>query len=282
MEVATLLDMAARRLAEALPLEAGAARGEARILASHAMGVSRAWLVGHDRDDVGPEGCAAVEQLLRQRELGTPVAYILGAKEFYGRRFRVTADVLIPRPETELLVDAALERIAPGAPARILDLGTGSGCLAATLALERPAATVHAVEQSEAALELARFNAHALGARVSFTASDWYASLAGRRFDLIVANPPYIADGDPHLARGDVRFEPDSCLVSGESGLEDLIRIIGAAPSYLSPGGWLLVEHGWNQGASCKALFLDANFHEIETLRDLGGNERVTLGRQSG
>jgi release factor-specific protein-(glutamine-N5) methyltransferase len=217
-------------------------------------------------------------ELLDRRAAGEPVAYLLGEREFYGRRFGVSPAVLIPRPETELIVDLVKAR-RPGAAPAVLDLGTGSGALAVTLALEIPAARVTAVDLSPAALAVARGNAAALGAQVSFVESDWFAAVGAARFDFIVSNPPYIVDDDPHLAEGDVRFEPRSALASGRSGLDDLTRIAAAAPAFLAPGGWLLMEHGYDQAAAVRALLAAAGFVAVESARDLAGIERVTLGR---
>ena len=218
-------------------------------------------------------------ELLHRRAAGEPVAYLLGEREFYGRSFRVSPAVLIPRPETELIVDLVKARVSPGAAPAVLDLGTGSGALAVTLALEIPAARVTAVDLSPAALDMARGNAAALGAQVSFVESDWFAAVGAARFDFIVSNPPYIVDDDPHLAEGDVRFEPRSALASGRSGLDDLTRISVAAPAFLAPGGWLLMEHGYDQAEAVRALLGAAGFVEVESARDLAGIERVSLGR---
>ena len=302
-----LLRRASAQLGSSLQLDPREARLDAQILIAHALGVNRAWLAAHDRDLMTPQQIAAIESLIARRAAGEPVAYLLGQREFYGRMFRVTADVLIPRPDTELLVEAALARLPTNGPARILDLGTGSGCIAVTLALEVPQAEVSAVDRSPAALAVARDNADLLGAvNVHFAESDWYASLgpvvpaqagtkktvwipasagmtheenqAIKTFDLIVANPPYVAAADPHLAQGDLRFEPRGALAAGADGLDDLRLIIAGAPAYLNPGGWLLVEHGWEQGAACRALFEQQGYADIATLHDLAGHERVTLG----
>ena len=281
--LANQMQLAIARLQQALGLERREARLEAQILAAHALDVDRAWLIAHDRDALSTAHYAAIEIHIARREQGEPVAYILGEKEFYGRVFKVTPDVLIPRPETELLIEAALERLPRDRPASVLDLGTGSGCIALTLALERPKCQVWAMDRSEAALAVARANAQRLRVDgLRFLTAHWYAALGAESFDLIVANPPYIRADDPHLNRGDVRFEPVSSLSSGMSGLDDLSLIVGQAPRHLKPAGWLLVEHGWDQGDSCRTLFDLGGFKEIGTLRDASGNERVTLGRQPG
>jgi len=279
----TLLPQLTSRLSIALHLDRREARLEAQILIAHALGVDRAWLIAHDQDALSSKQVSAIENLIARRAAGEPVAYILGEREFYGRTFKVTPDVLIPRPETELLVEAALARLSTDRPASVLDLGTGSGCIALTLALECPDCLVWTVDRSEAALTIARTNAQQLGAaNLRFRASSWYDALNTVLFDLIVANLPYIRHDDPHLGQGDLRFEPITALSSGAKGLDDLDRIVRQAPRHLKPSGWLLVEHGWDQGASCRALFDSNGFEAIETLRDLNGNERVTLGRQPG
>lgn len=259
--------------------DAVAARRDAQVLLGHALGVSRAWLIAH-RDDVLPAPAAArFEVLLAQRCSGIPVAYLLGEREFHGRRFRVSPDVLIPRPETELLVEVALDLLPRSSPCAVLDLGTGSGCIAVTIACEHAAAQVTAVDASAAALEIARANAAALGARVEFIESDWFARLAGRRFDLIVANPPYIACGDPHLARGDLRFEPAAALVSGADGLDAIRRITAESAGYLREGAWLLFEHGYDQASASKDLLHRAGFTELLSRTDLAGLPRLAGGR---
>ena len=203
---------------------------------------------------------AAFQSLLSQRLEGVPIAYLVGSREFYGRPFLVSNDVLIPRPDTELLVELALAHLPTDQAVDVLDLGTGSGCIAITLALERPLARVTAVDQSTAALAIAQHNADQLHASVEFLPSDWFAALTGRRFDLIVSNPPYIAAADPHLARGDVRFEPLSALASGQDGLDDLRHLIHAASTHLKPGGTLLLEHGYDQAEAVRNLLHDPSF----------------------
>jgi len=215
---------------------------------------------------------------VQRRLAGEPVAYIVGWREFHGHRFRVTPDVLIPRPDTETLVDAALALVPGDAAARVLDLGTGSGCVAISIALARPLAEVVATDNSPAALAVARGNAQALGARnVRLTAADWYAGVSGR-FDLVVSNPPYIAAGDPHLAAGDLRHEPAGALSPGGDGLDALRTIIVGAPAHLEAAGWLLVEHGWDQGQTVGSLLAAAGFTHRSTHQDFGGHHRVSGG----
>lgn len=255
--------------------------GEARLFLREILGVSAARIAAYPETTLTPEQAGRFADLLARRESGEPVAYLLGVREFYGRDFKVGPAVLIPRPETELIVDLVRERVPAGAAPAILDLGTGSGALAVTLALELPAARVTAVDFSPAALAVARANAEALGARVRFVESDWFAALdAGERFGVIVSNPPYVADGDPHLAEGDVRFEPASALASGPAGLDDIVRIVAAAPAFLEPGGWLLLEHGYDQAPAVRELLLAGGFAEVASARDLAGIERITLGRR--
>lgn len=245
---------------------------------------SPAWLAAHDEAVLTPEQVLAFDAWVTRRAAGEPVAYIVGVREFYGHAFHVTPDVLIPRPETELLVERVLTFAAGRAGLRVLDLGTGSGCLAVTLALELAGAHVVAVDRSAAALAVARANAARLGATVECRASDWYGALAANeRFDVIVANPPYIAGADPHLGEGDLRYEPRGALTPGGDGLEALRHIIACAPGHLASGGWLAVEHGYDQAAACRALLTVHAYRDVATYRDLAGIERVTSGsRPSG
>jgi len=252
---------------------------EARLLLGHALGRSAAWLEAHRDDPLSAEAAARISALVTRRADGEPVAYLVGQREFYGRDFAVTPDVLIPRPETELLVELAIAKVGAGGTARILDLGAGSGCVAVTLALELPGARVTAVDVSPAALAVARGNAERLGARVAFFESDWFAALPLQRFDLIVANPPYVAAGDPHLAEGDLRFEPPHALTDHADGLAAIRRIVADAPYWLANGGWLLFEHGHDQGAAARGLIEDAGFTEIGQHADLAGIVRVCTGR---
>lgn len=278
MNVARLLDDATLRIASALGLEKRTARIEARALGAYAWQVDTAWLIAHDTDTLADPEVTAFASLLARRLAGEPIAYLVGTREFYGRPFQVTPDVLIPRPETELLVDLALARIPPDKVIEVLDLGTGSGCIAITLALERPAARVSAVDSSVAAWGLAQRNAETLNARVEFFISDWFDALEGRRFDLIVSNPPYIASEDPHLAQGDIRFEPLSALQSGKDGLSDLRRLIAEAASHLHAGGILLLEHGYDQALPVQTMLKLNGFHPPQNWADLAGTPRVSGG----
>jgi release factor glutamine methyltransferase len=268
---------------EKLILDSGLPRPEAQALASHALGVSRLQLmVDTARELTGAENKRVAALFARRRE-GAPTAYLLGTREFFSLEFRVTPAVLIPRPETELLVEFALERIEPGVSYRVLDLGTGSGCIAISIAKHRPLAAITAVDRSAAALAVARANAqlHAASA-VQMAQSDWFAALGGRRFDLIVTNPPYVAAGDPHLAQGDLRFEPHSALAGGSDGLACIRLIVAAAPHYLASRGWLAFEHGYDQAARCRSLLEEAGYAACFSRRDLAGIERISGGQWAG
>ncbi|GAA5071665.1 peptide chain release factor N(5)-glutamine methyltransferase [Lysobacter panacisoli] len=272
--VGTLVAGATRRLA------GDEARAEAERLLAHALGVNTTWLYLH-RDDTPPaERAAEFERLLQRRIAGEPVAYLLGHRGFWRFDLQVTPATLIPRPETERLVELALDRLPVDAAVRVADLGTGTGAIALAIAHERPRAHVVATDASEAALDVARENARVLGlSRVEFRRGDWLSPLAGERFDLIASNPPYIADDDKHLRQGDLRFEPRSALASGSDGLDDIRRIAADAPGHLNPDGWLLIEHGWEQGEAVRALFRAHGFEEVHTAQDWEQRDRVTLGR---
>jgi len=262
-----------------------AARGripasEARMFLCRLLGIGAAQVAAYPERGLSAEQSAHYAAWLERRSAGEPMAYILGEREFYGRCFQVSPAVLIPRPETELIVDLVRERIRPGSAPRILDLGTGSGALAVTLALEIPEAQVTAVDLSPAALDVARGNAALLGATVRFIASDWFSAVDATAFDFIVSNPPYIADADPHLDDGDVRFEPRTALASGPAGLDDLRRITLAAPAFLAPRGYLFMEHGYDQAAMVRDLLVSAGFQEVASAVDLAGIERTSHGRR--
>ena len=255
-------------------------RTDAQVLVAHLLGVDRSYLVANPMRVLTETEDARVDLVVAHRQMGHPVAYLMGKREFWSREFRVTPDVLIPRPETETLVEAALERVSPLAPRpSLLDLGTGSGAIAVTLALERPHPHVTAIDASAAALEVARANAQALGARVELLQGTWYAPVAGRRFDLVVANPPYVAAADPHLAEGDLRFEPRDALTDGSAdGLGSIRAIVSGAPAHLAPGGWLLLEHGYDQAAAVARLLGEAGFRNTVSIPDLAGIPRVAGG----
>jgi len=255
------------------------ARLEAELLLAHALDRPRSWFYAHSGDMLEPRDSEAFEELLRRRDRGEPVAQITGRRGFWSLELLVTPDTLIPRPETELLVELALERLPRTEPRRVLDMGTGTGAVALAIASERPLADVTATDASEAALAVARDNAADAGLPLTLLSSDWYQALVGHRFDVVVSNPPYIAEADPHLRQGDLRFEPKSALVSGADGLDAIREIARGARDHLQPGGWLLVEHGHDQGAAVRALFLAAGLVAVTTERDLEQRERVTLGR---
>ena len=256
---------------------------DAAILLAHALGRSRGWLYAHGRDEVDAAAAARFQALVAARAEGEPVAYLTGRQGFWTLDLAVGPAVLVPRPETERLVELALERLPADAALRLADLGTGSGAIALALAKERPLAHVVATDASPDALDIARANAARNGiGNVAFRVGDWLAPLAGERFDLIASNPPYIADGDPHLARGDLRFEPPMALSCGADGLDAIRVIVRDAPAHLQPRGWLLLEHGWEQGAAVRALLRDAGFVEVQTATDLEGRERITFGSGPG
>ncbi len=263
----------------AAPVMAGSGLppGEARTLLGHVLGMRRERLIAHPQTPVPAAATARFAALAARRRTGEPMAYLLGAQEFHGHHLSVTRDVLIPRPETELLVDTALELLAGTPAARVLDLGTGSGAIAIALALAQPDWTVVATDRSAAALCVARHNAQRLGARLHLLAGDWWLPVGGR-FDLIVSNPPYIARDDVHLAA--LGHEPRTALTDEADGLGPLRTIIGGAAARLDDGGWLLVEHGYDQGAAVRELMSRERFAP-RTLRDLAGLERACLGRRA-
>ena len=259
------------------------ARHEAELLLLHVLDRPRSWLFAHATDPLSVADQVAFEALLGRRVAGEPVAYLTGRRGFWTLDLEVGPATLIPRPETELLVELALERLPQDRALQLADLGTGSGAIALALASERPQAQVLATDASPGALAVAARNAarHALhNVRFAEGGHDWYAPLQGARFDLIASNPPYIASNDPHLAQGDLRFEPVSALASGVDGLDDIRRIVDGGQAHLRPGGWLLIEHGWDQGAAIRALFDAAGFAKVQTAQDLEQRDRITLGRR--
>jgi len=255
---------------------------DARILLRYVLQCAPAHLMSSPEQSLSGQEWSAYQATVERRAAGEPVAYLTGQREFYGYPFFVTPAVLIPRPETELLVELAVAYFVDRPRTRVLDLGTGSGALAVTLAKELPAADVTAVDRSREALQIAMANAINLHASVSFVQSDWFSKLNGDHFQLIVANPPYIAAADPHLHEGDVRFEPPGALIGGPQGLDDLGVIVAQSPYYLDAGGWLFLEHGYDQAAQVRALLTDAGFAHIESWRDMADIERVTGGQWLG
>lgn len=261
-----------------LPADDG--RHVAELLLGHALQRDRAWLFAHARDPLPATAIEALEQLLQRRVAGEPVAYLLGRRGFWTLDLEVGPDTLIPRPETELLVELALQRIATDVDRRVVDLGTGSGAIALAVASERPRAQLWASDASEGALAVARRNAASHGLQqVRFLHGSWWRPFDDVRFDMVVSNPPYIANTDPHLQRGDLRHEPASALSSGVDGLDAIREIVGGAPRHLLAGGWLLLEHGWDQGEAIRALLRQAGFVNVETVQDLEMRDRVSLGQ---
>lgn len=276
---------------------------EAQLLLQHVLSVNRAWLIAHENDALQPNIHAVFEVLLNRRLNGEPMAYILGSREFYGLDLIVTPDTLIPRPDTETLVEAALGKIPPSditqnLPSRgrsesvltsgldfdgnisMLDLGTGSGAIALAIAKSRPQVSITAVDASSAAIAIAKKNAQNLNiSNVQFVLSNWFNDITHEKFDVIVSNPPYIEQNDMHLSQGDLRFEPQSALASGVDGLDDIRRIISHCLVYLKPQGWLMLEHGYNQAEQVADLMAETGLTNVETIRDLGGNDRVTIGK---
>jgi release factor glutamine methyltransferase len=254
---------------------------DCRLLLQHVLGFDHARLAANPEHVLDGQVRDRFLALLRRRVAGEPIAYILGRREFYGRDFRVDASVLIPRPETELLIDLALERVPAAEASNILDLGTGSGCIAITLALERPMTRVWAIDSSRPALAVARANASTLGtASLELLEGNWFEPVAGMTFDLIVGNPPYVAEGDAHLAQGDVRFEPRSALCAGSAGLDAIETIVAGAGAHLRPGGWLIFEHGHDQADPVRALLHCAGFEDCFCATDLARLPRVSGARK--
>lgn len=267
-------------LESALSLDSGTARLEVQMLLQVVLGVSRAYLTAHPEQALNEAQETRYRALLQRRLDGEPLAYILGEREFFGLNFKVSPATLIPRPDTELLVELALQLIPLHTPQQVLDLGTGTGAIALSIAHARPDITMTAVDASPAALEVARENATRLNCHnVRCLQSDWFSALdKDERFDLVLSNPPYIAEADPHLQQGDLRFEPRSALAAGADGLDDLRHIIATARDHLRPGGWLLLEHGYDQAARVRDLLADAGYLNIHSAQDLGNIERVTGG----
>jgi len=265
-------------LRSAADLPSDSARRDSEILLGHCLGKSRAWLYTWPENVVAPACAQRFSELLAQRRAGMPVAYLIGEREFWSLSLAVNSATLIPRPETETLVAWVLELALPG-DAKVLDLGTGSGAIALAVAAEKPLWQVTALDSSADALQVARANADRLGLqRVNLLQSSWYQGVAGQRFDALLANPPYIDGDDPHLTRDDVRFEPRSALVAAERGLADLQQLVAGAPAHLCSGGWLLLEHGFEQAAAVRQMLAAADFDNISTRRDVAGLERITGG----
>lgn len=256
---------------------------ETHMLLQQVLGVSRAWLIAHDDSLLTGAERLNYQHLLDRRVSGEPMAYILGYKEFFGHEFKVNNAVLVPRPETELLVQSALDFIVNIKNPKILDLGTGSGVIAISIALARPDAVIVATDHSEAALQIAQMNAQTLGVRLNFTRANWYdvelgQQLTKKHFDLIVSNPPYISERDSHLQQGDLRFEPKIALTDYADGFAAIRNIVKYAPDYLAVKGAVYIEHGWDQAATVKNILGQHNFNAIQTKQDLAGIDRITYG----
>ena len=254
-------------------------RADADALLCHLLDCRRSYLMTWPERELDAAQQVTLQGWLERRLNGEPIAHLIGEREFWSLPLKVSPATLIPRPDTEVLVEQALARL-PAGPCALLDLGTGTGAIALALKSERPDADVWAVDRMPDAAVLARANSAALGLPIAVRDGNWFEPLADApRFAMIVSNPPYIDGADPHLEEGDVRFEPRSALVAGEQGLADIRLIIAGAPAHLCPGGWLLLEHGWEQGAAVRQLLLQQGYCQVETVRDYGDNERVTLGR---
>lgn len=257
-------------------------RRDAEILLGHVTGKARTTILAFDETELTAPQAETLAQLLARRVNGEPVAHLVGTREFWSLPLFVSPATLIPRPDTECLVEQALARL-PSTPCRILDLGTGTGAVALALASERPDCTLTAVDYVADAVALAQRNADNLGINnVTILQSDWFSALGEQRFAMIVSNPPYIDEQDEHLAQGDVRFEPKTALVAGDNGLADLAHIIIQGRAWLEPGGYMLLEHGWKQGAAVRELFTSAGYLQAETCRDYGDNDRLTLAQWPG
>ncbi|BBQ83612.1 MULTISPECIES: peptide chain release factor N(5)-glutamine methyltransferase [unclassified Klebsiella] len=257
-------------------------RRDAEILLGHVIGKSRTQILAFDETTLSAAQAETLTQLLARRQNGEPIAHLVGSREFWSLPLFVSPATLIPRPDTECLVEQALARL-PQRPCRILDLGTGTGAVALALASERPDCQLTAVDYIADAAALAQRNADHLGiTNVTIMQSDWFSALSPQRFAMIVSNPPYIDEQDEHLSQGDVRFEPKTALVAGDSGLADLAHIVNQGRDWLEPGGYMLLEHGWRQGAAVRALFTSAGYAQVQTCRDYGDNDRLTLAQWPG
>ena len=274
--IASALKMAEQRLSQC----SDSASIDARVLMEHVTGYSHADIIRKNDQALSESQQSLFDELVAMRETGAPIAYITGQREFWSMNFLVTPDTLIPRPETEILVEQALLRIPKDTEVTIADLGTGSGAIALAIAYERPHARVIASDASRLALETARVNEERLGiGNVELRLGRWFGALGQDRCDVVVSNPPYVREDDPHLSQGDVRYEPMTALVSGDDGLDAIREIITDASNHLKPGGWLLLEHGFDQGEAVLGLMQSAGFVNVETVGDLAGQDRVTLGQ---
>ena len=274
-----VLHQSSQQLVHTIGLDHAEANLEANLLLQHVLHVNRAWVITHDRDVLNADQQAEFQLLLKRRLDGEPIAYIVGFREFYGLQLKVSPVTLIPRPDTETLVDAALEKIPLDKVFHILDLGTGTGAVALAIAKHRNNCEVTAVDQSSDALSVTLENAQSLKLNnLRLIESNWFSELQGEGFDLIVSNPPYIAQDDEHLKQGDLRFEPISALASGVDGLDDIRKIVQDAPDYLKTNGWLMLEHGFDQAESVATLLKTRGFNQIAHAKDIAGTLRVTFG----
>ena len=274
-----VLHQSSQQLVHTIGLDHAEANLEANLLLQYVLHVNRAWVITHDRDVLNADQQAEFQLLLKRRLDGEPIAYIVGFREFYGLQLKVSPVTLIPRPDTETLVDAALEKIPLDKVSHILDLGTGTGAVALAIAKHRNNCEVTAVDQSSDALSVTLENAQSLKLNnLRLIESNWFSELQGEGFDLIVSNPPYIAQDDVHLKQGDLRFEPISALASGVDGLDDIRKIVQEAPDYLKTNGWLMLEHGFDQAESVATLLKARGFNQIDHAKDIAGTLRVTFG----
>jgi release factor glutamine methyltransferase len=281
-ELNSLQKTSQKALSEGLTISADEAAVDVRLLLQQALNVNHAWLISHANDTLKGEKIDVFNALLQCRLAGEPMAYILGQREFYGLNLKTTKATLIPRPDSETLVEAALARSSTDNVVSVLDLGTGTGAIALAIASQRPQAQVTAVDISVEALKIAIENSQLLKLNhVEFIESSWFSAFTGdahKTFDVIVSNPPYISENDVHLSQGDLRFEPMSALASGVDGLDDIRIIIKQAPQYLNQGGWLMLEHGYDQASAVASLLSERGFTQVSHVLDLAGIERVTLG----
>ena len=279
MQIGEAIRQAAQSIQNKLGLALSEASFEANLLCQQVLNVNRAWLISHENDVLEANQQAAFEALVQRRLNGEPIAYILGSREFYGLPLKTTPATLIPRPDTETLVEAAFAKIPQNTSLNVLDLGTGTGAVALAIASQRPQIKVIAVDASPEALKVAIENAQSLNlCNVRLIESNWFSALVSEKFDVIVSNPPYIAQDDQHLKQGDLRFEPLSALASGVDGLDDIRKIIQDAPDYLNPNGWLMLEHGYDQANVVAALLNARGFSKVAHAKDIAGTLRVTFG----
>ena len=279
MNVGNVIRTSATKISSKLSMEIAEASFEAKLLLQQVLNVTRAWLISHKSDALEANQQAVFEALVQRRLNGEPIAYILGSREFYGLELKTTPATLIPRPDTETLVEAAFAKIPQNTSLNVLDLGTGTGAVALAIASQRSQIKVIAVDASPEALKVAIENAQSLNlCNVRLIESNWFSALVSEKFDVIVSNPPYIAQDDKHLKQGDLRFEPLSALASGADGLDDIRKIIQDAPDYLNPNGWLMLEHGYDQAEAVAALLKARSFSQIAHAKDIAGTLRVTFG----